>query len=78
MTSKSPTGVCDSSVTSGAFAADELGELLLRRQEEPLADDVGLGVEQAVDGLEAEVRHPDPVGVRETRARRAADRRAAS
>ena len=56
----------------------QLGQLLLRRQEEPLADDVVLGVEQAVDRLEAEVRHPDPVGVRETPARRADDRRAAS
>ena len=64
MTSNSPTGVCDSSVSSGAFAAEQLGELLLRRQEDPLADDVVLGVEQAVDRLEAEVRHADPVGVR--------------
>ena len=34
-------------------------------------------VEEPVDRLEAEARHPDEVGVRETRARRAAGRRAA-
>ena len=77
MTSNSPTGVCDSSVRSGVLRREQLGELLLRRQEHALADDVVLGVEQAVDRLEAEVGHADPVGVRETPARRAADRRAA-
>src|SRR5262249_44526930 len=40
-------------------------KLLLGRQEHSLADDVVLLIEQAVDGLEAEVRHPDPVSVRE-------------
>ena len=44
---------------------DQLGELLFRRQEDALADDVVLGVEEAVHRLKAEVRHPDPVGVRE-------------
>ena len=39
-------------------------ELLLRRQEHALADDALVGVEELVDGLEAEVRHPDEVGVR--------------
>ncbi len=43
----------------------ELGQGRLRRQEEPLADDVVEIVEQPVDGLEAEVRHPDVVAVRE-------------
>ena len=42
MTSNSPTGVCDSSVTSGAPDCEQLRELLLRRQEDPLADDVRL------------------------------------
>ncbi len=40
-------------------------QLFSRRQEEPLADDVGLIVEEAINGLEAEVGHPDEVGVRE-------------
>ncbi len=39
------------------------GQLRLRRQEHPLADDVVFSVEQLVDRLEAEVRHPDEVGV---------------
>ena len=43
---------------------DRVSELLLRREEEPFAHDVGLGVEKAIHGLEAEVRHPDPVRVR--------------
>src|SRR5207247_6508978 len=33
-------------------------------EEEPLAHDVGKRVQMAVDRLEAEVRHPDGVGVR--------------
>ena len=38
-------------------------------EEEPLADEVRHAVEEAVDPLEAEVRHPDLVGVRKARAR---------
>ena len=45
-------------------ARDLLGELLLRRQEHSLAHHIVLRVEQAIQGLEAEVRHPDPVRVR--------------
>src|SRR5204862_3815776 len=47
------------------FRGGEPGQLLLRRQEETLADDVVLAVEEAVDRLETEVRHPDPIGVGE-------------
>ncbi len=43
----------------------QVGQLLLRRQEHPLADDVVLRVEQAVDRLKAEVGHANPVRVRE-------------
>ena len=43
---------------------NERGELLLGRQEHALAHDVCLGVEEAVHRLKAQVRHPDPVGVR--------------
>ena len=41
-----------------------LRELLLRRQEKSLADDVLFVIEQPVHRLEAEVRHADPVRVR--------------
>ena len=41
------------------------GQILLGRQEHALADDALVGVEQPVDGLQAEVGHPDEVGVRE-------------
>ena len=44
-------------------ARDQFGQLLLRRQEHALAHHVVLRVEEAVDGLEAEIRHPDPVSV---------------
>ena len=40
-------------------------DLGLRRQEHALAHDALVGVEERVDGLQAEVRHPDEVGVRE-------------
>ena len=40
-------------------------KFLLRRQEHALAHHIVFRVEEAVDGLKAEVRHPDPVGVRE-------------
>ena len=43
---------------------DLRGKLGLRRQEEALADDVRLFVEELVHGLKPEVRHPDEVGVR--------------
>ena len=39
-------------------------QLLLRRQEHALAHDVGLIVEEPVDRLEAQIRHPDEVRVR--------------
>jgi hypothetical protein len=32
--------------------------------ERALADEVGVGVEQRVNGLQPEVRHPDVIGVR--------------
>ena len=65
MTSNSLTGVCDSSVTIRVPDCEQRRQLLLRRQEHALAHDVGLVVEQPVDRLEAEVRHPDEIGVRE-------------
>ena len=65
MTSKSATGVCDSIVTMRVPDSRSDGQFLLRRQERALADDVGLVVEQPVDRLEAEVRHPDEIGVGE-------------
>ena len=40
------------------------GELRLGRQKHPLADDVGFGIEQLVDRLKAQVRHPDEIGIR--------------
>ena len=43
----------------------ERRQLLFRRQEKPFADDVVFGVEETVDRLKAEVRHADPVRVRE-------------
>ena len=64
MTSKSATGVWDSS-DKARVCREEFRQLLLRRQEKALADDVVEGVEEAIDRLEPEVRHPDPVGVRE-------------
>ena len=44
---------------------DQLGDFLLRREEEPFAHDIVVRVEQAIHGLESEVRHPDPVRVGE-------------
>ena len=44
---------------------DLRGELLLGRQEHALAHDVRFLVEQLVDGLQPQVRHPDEIGVRE-------------
>ncbi|PYR50587.1 MAG: hypothetical protein DMF89_08670 [Acidobacteria bacterium] len=44
---------------------EELGQLLLGRQEDPFADDVLLCVEEAVHRLEPEIGHPDPIRVRE-------------
>ena len=41
------------------------GQLLFGRQEDTLAHDVGLGVEQTIRGLKAEVRHAHEVHVRE-------------
>ena len=70
-------GVCDSSVSSGVPGL-ELGlQFLFRRQKYPLADHIVQIVEQPVDGLEPEARHPDVVGIRETPAPRAGGRRAA-
>jgi hypothetical protein len=57
MTSKSAIGVCDSRTRRAAQL--ELGQSLLRGQEEALADDAVDGVEQLVDRLEAQVGHPD-------------------
>ncbi len=42
----------------------EIRQLLLRRQEHALAHDALVGVEEAVDGLQPQIRHPDEVGVR--------------
>ena len=39
-------------MTSGVASGEQLSQFLLRRQEHPLADDVVLGVEEAVDRLE--------------------------
>ena len=65
MTSKSAIGVCDSRRHEARAAQLELGQRLLRRQEEALADDVVDVVEELIDRLEAQVGHPDVVGVRE-------------
>ena len=47
----------------GRFRGEQLGELLFRRQKHALAGDVVLGIQQAVNRLESEVRHPDPIGI---------------
>ena len=39
-------------------------QLRLGRQKHPLADDVGFGIEQLVDRLKAQIRHPDEVRIR--------------
>ena len=59
------------------LARHQLRQLLLGRQEHALADNVLLVVEQAVHGLEPQVRHPDPVRCSGRRARCAGGRRAA-
>ena len=59
------TGVCDSSVSERRARRQLRLQLLLRRQEHPLAHHVVQLVEEPVDRLEAEARHPDEVGVRE-------------
>ena len=41
----------------------QLGQFLFRRQEDALAHDVVLRIQQAIHGLEAEVRHPDPISI---------------
>ncbi len=43
----------------------ERGDFLLRRQEHTLADHSLVGVEQPVDGLQAEIGHPDEIRVGE-------------
>lgn len=64
MTSKSLTGVCDSSVSSGVRDF-ELGlHFLLPRQKCALADDVVQVVEEAVDRLQAEAGHADVIRIR--------------
>jgi len=42
-------------------AGQQLGNLLLRREKHTLADDIVAIVEQAVNRLKPEVRHPNPV-----------------
>ena len=48
-------------LTSG----EQSRELLLVRQEHAFTRDAFVGVEEGVDGLEAEIRHPDEVRIRE-------------
>ena len=40
-----------------------LFQLLFGRQEQTLAHDFVLRVEELIDGLEAEIRHPDEIGI---------------
>ena len=65
MTSKSLTGVCDSIVTSGVLDASSSASSCLGGRNTRSQTMSSLRVEQAVDRLEAEVRHPDPVRVGE-------------
>ena len=61
---RSRTGVCDSIVTSGSRRRGGRN-LLLRRQEDALTHDAVVGVEEWVNRLQAEIRHPHEVGVGE-------------
>ena len=63
--SNSRTGVCDSSVTSGAPEASCAANSVFGGRNTRSQTMAVFGVEQLVDGLEAEVRHPHEVGVRE-------------
>ena len=62
--SNSPTGVCDSSVTSPARGAQRL-QLALRREERAFAHDPVFRVEKRYTVWKSEVGHPDEVGIRE-------------
>jgi hypothetical protein len=47
----------------GRFRSELFFELLFRRQEKPFAHDVVVRVEKLINRLEAEIRHPNVVGV---------------